>query len=442
MSGSGITSLATHTKRSSPGWLRSTFAWRIARGVRNRLARALGLTPVRATAQPALARPTPKKAVAKPAPKPVAKPAAPAATTLYGLGKSHARALANKLAALHIGDGAGAEFHVDLWLQHMQQSNREILVIVRSAFVFAALKKRNDLDVVYVKEARDGEVLLARCPKLKAMFYTSNTGNTIHFIRNTHLVHVFLGHGDSEKSASCHKFFRVYDEIWTAGQAHIDRFRNSGIDFRGLALVPVGRPSLTPILKESTDAVFGNFLYLPTWEGFYNEQLYSSVAIGIQFLRYISLATGKRPVVKFHPWTGKQTATLLNSETNYRRDLPGDAVAIAERSAPVVSVMRNVDFLIADISSVVTDFLPTQRPIFLYAPQNSGVRVASSSMVYSEYCYEFADLDSLSRLIDQVIVAGDDYLKDNRRKALEYFIDVDATLKNAFERELDRVIAA
>ncbi|HEY1837655.1 MAG TPA: CDP-glycerol glycerophosphotransferase family protein [Rhizomicrobium sp.] len=432
MSNKGLPSRAV--QKSPPTGLRATRLWKRARSVKIRLWRFLGLSKPLAL-QAIATKPAARPALAKPgSPKPP-----PAPSTLYNLAQGHARTLARKVVALYIGDGAGAEFHVDLWLEYMQESEREVLVIVRSPFVFNVLKTRNDLDVVYVKEARDAEVLLTKCPKLKAVLYTSNTGNAIHFLRNNQLLHVFVGHGDSEKSASCHKFFRVYDEVWTAGQAHIDRFGNSGINFDGLRLVAVGRPSLASILEQSTETVFGRFLYLPTWEGFYNEQLYSSVGEGIQFLQNISLATGKQPVVKFHPWTGKQKKEFENCETTYRRAFPENCVTIIGRSSSVVNAVRDVDFLIADISSVVTDFLPTQRPIFLYAPSDSGVRVAPSSMSYSEYCYEFADANSLLRLIEQVIVSGDDFLKDNRRKALEYFIDVGATRSDGFSRELDRV---
>ena len=45
-----------------------------------------------------------------------------------------------------------------------------------------------------------------------------------------------------DKSASAHKFFRVYDEIWVAGQAHIDRFKNAGFNTAHIDFVKVGAP--------------------------------------------------------------------------------------------------------------------------------------------------------------------------------------------------------
>jgi hypothetical protein len=283
-------------------------------------------------------------------------------------------------------------------------------------------------------------MLVERCPKLRAVFYTSNTGNNVHFLRFNELTHVFLGHGDSEKAASCHKYFRVYDEVWTAGQAHIDRFHNSGVDFSAVKFVPVGRPTLRPQLANPQVPHEKQFLYLPTWEGFNNFQNYSSVTSAPSFLLTAVRASGSSPIVKYHPLTGTQNSSRVYSEPvlNEAFVAANEPIEIVPRSQGVEPLMPRADFLVSDISSVVTDFLVFQRPIFLYEPQNA-IRLSASQMKYSDYTYMYNSAAELERLIEQVIVYGDDYLAPARLAALNYFIGVEETLNDVFGENVRRV---
>lgn len=345
-------------------------------------------------------------------------------------------------AVLHVSEGLGAEFHIELWIEHLREAlGDNVFVILRSAPLFDAVKNREDIDCVYVRDGRDAEQLVYQCPSLRTVFYVSNTGNVVHFVRLNHLSHVFLGHGDSEKSASCHRFFRVYDEVWTAGQAHIDRFMGSGLRFESLDFKIVGRPGLKTALAEPLVSSGTRFLYLPTWEGYQDSQNYSSLALSQTFLTNVATNIGYMPVVKFHPWTGKQADTPHHKEETLSKafddlNLPID---IQPRKASIASVMHDVDFLICDISSVITDFLITLRPIFVYMSPKTKMHLASSRMPYTEYVYPFSTPEELEGLIDQVIVRGDDVLADARRIALNYFIDVEATLADRFHHESVRV---
>src|SRR5699024_55331 len=99
-----------------------------------------------------------------------------------------------------------------------------------------------------------------------------------NFIQHRHVRHIFLGHGDSEKRASCNPFFTLYDEIWTAGQAHIDRCKHSGLDFSQTRFRIVGRPQARPLLQAAADdGPSQHIAYLPTWEGIDAEQNYTSI---------------------------------------------------------------------------------------------------------------------------------------------------------------------
>ena len=338
---------------------------------------------------------------------------------------------------MHIGDGIDAAFHVDLWYPYLKAVDPCTILAIRSKPLFDLLhKSRPELDAIYIKAGLEAEWLVSNCPKLVAVHYISNTGSTVHFLRFNHVTHVFLGHGDSEKAASSHKFFRAYDEVWTAGRAHIDRFRATGMNYDGLRFRIVGRPTLRGLLQAEADGC--SFLYLPTWEGFQSEQDYTSIRASEDFIPLVAELTGIRAVVKFHPWVGKRVQVL--NEIEARLNNLADSIKVVERTEPAAERMKAASFLISDISSVVSDFLPTGRPIFLFLPKDRQIRTSASIMPMESYCYVYHDTVSLLAQISRVIVNGDDWLREMRLKARDYFVDSVRTAGLGFEQSLRDLI--
>lgn len=363
--------------------------------------------------------------------------------------------MAYATAILHVSDGPGSEFHLDLWIHDLRRAlGPNVIIVVRSRPLFEIVSKRFDLDCIYIRDSRDAERLVHQCPELKAVFYVSNTGNVIHFVRLNHLSHVFLGHGDSDKAASCHRFFRIYDEVWTAGQAHIDRFAAAGFRTDSIDFRIIGRPGMKGALENSGSGDHAQFLYLPTWEGYQDSQNYSSLPIGADILRAVQSVTNLRPRVKFHPLAGTQSSEPIYQESTLETAFTsrlGVAAPLADASeaAPVLEVfprsmsvsdcVQGAAFLISDISSVISDFLITLRPIFLFQPRAFDIKMSSSQIPYETYAYQFSTPEQLRDLIEQVIVRGEDPLAAGRLEALAYFVDVEATSQDRFVHEARRL---
>ncbi len=383
---------------------------------------------------------------------------------------------------LHVSEGAESLHHLDVWLPVFKKFEEELVIVIRTKQLYERIvQERPDTRVVYIKNGRNAEWLVKNSPLLKAVFYVSNTGTNVHFLRHTHLRHVFIGHGDSEKVASCSKYFRSYDEVWVAGLAHIDRFRNAGFDCSSIKFRVVGRPIARMLVKQSVGSPSGQFLYLPTWEGYQDEQNYSSVLLIEKAMPRILAITGLDACVKFHPFNGKEDETLKEVEKRLRDGIVHDAVPssgspnsfggnqlnqvslqsnvykfslpldnpegemrparqprvrVAERTESATELMEHADFLVGDISSVISDFLVTGKPIFLFLPANRDVGMSSSSVPLDHYCYIYSDADELVDLIEKVIHKGDDYLQASRLAARSYFVDIDRTKEHQFEHEL------
>src|SRR5699024_9558702 len=273
-----------------------------------------------------------------------------------------------------------------------------------------------------------------------------------------HVRHIFINHGDSEKLVNLGKNYRIYDEFWVAGHAQIDRFVNSGIDFLSLGFRVVGRPQARPLIEQSDATPHSLFAYLPTWEGYQDKQNYTSAALMGDVLDEIAQLGQADAAVKLHPYPGQRIKALRDIERQVAGEAntlgallhqPGDtppesaadpAVHILDRYESATQLMANAAFLITDVSSVVSDFLITGRPIFLYMPPGDEIGLAASSVPLDSYCYVFATPDELLEHVRTVVVEGRDSLRDARLQARNYFIDIERTVDHRFEKELRKLM--
>ncbi len=84
-------------------------------------------------------------------------------------------------------------------------------------------------------------------PSIRVVLYPTTVIKNNHMIRLPGMRHVFINHGDGDKSVTYSPLHRVFDEIWVAGQAGCDRYLNRGEGIRAAQLHRVGRPQLAHI---------------------------------------------------------------------------------------------------------------------------------------------------------------------------------------------------
>lgn len=128
---------------------------------------------------------------------------------------------------IHCGETESAGLNQLIpWIEVFARASVNFVILVRNLPLFNKLINLYPwVSTGFVKRGIDVEEAIKLLPDAVNVFYPSSTGNNIHLVRFNHLNHIFIGHGDSDKQSSAHKALRLYDEIWTAGQAHIDRFK-------------------------------------------------------------------------------------------------------------------------------------------------------------------------------------------------------------------------
>lgn len=342
---------------------------------------------------------------------------------------------------IHCGENASTGINQLIpWIPVFSESGNNFLILVRNIELFKLLEKKYPwLHIAYAKRVVDIDALFKQLPETITVFYPSSTGNNIHLVRLNHLNHIFIGHGDSDKAASAHKALRLYDEIWTAGQAHIDRFKKSEFYTGHMKFLKVGRPNLQKILNNS-DNLNGkaHILYLPTWEGIVEEANYSSTHISGQIIKAITNCNENILTIKYHPLTGSRNNILkpifeMSNQLIISENLNAN---ILNPSFEVSQAILKNNIFICDISGVVTECLAANCPIFVYIPLDKSISIAESEMSYSDYCYTYSSVKELTeKLID--VMSGNDYLAENRKNAIDYFIGYNETIENRFIQQLN-----
>lgn len=343
---------------------------------------------------------------------------------------------------LHSGAalGAGGVDHVRPWIPAFKAAGIEFIVVARLMDTYETLlREYPDVPVSLVSTPADVDTLLHAFPSLRGFFYVANTANNNLFLRCSGGHHVFLGHGDSDKSSSMNRAFKAYDEIYVAGQAHIDRFANAEFDTTGLSFRIIGRPDNQHVVAqaEAPTGRVARLIYLPTWEGYCGEQDYSSLSIARELLASAYRVSGLPVVGKLHPLTGSEKSKYqtIDTDLSHSIGLPASALSFVDRRSKLTKLLAPDAIFVCDISAAVSECLALDRPIFVYVPADRDIRVISGRMEYADYTYTFSNAEEFAAKL-QAVLDGNDPLAAARREALEYFVSPGATCAGAFQEAL------
>ncbi|SHG06859.1 hypothetical protein SAMN05443575_1283 [Jatrophihabitans endophyticus] len=402
---------------------------------------------------------------------------------------------------LYYGDGPAWQYQVEVWLTALEDSRRPVLLVVRDRAVLQTLPPTT-LPIVCVPASR--ELMRLPLDSLRAALFVGNTSNNLHMLRRPGVTSVFLGHGDSDKDASRNPFSRAYNEIWVAGPAGRERYRAARVGVSEHAFREIGRPQLESLAREPDTVPMLTVLYAPTWEGWGESPNHSSLAEhGVALVAELLRRPGVRVMYRPHPRTGHIRTTMRRAHqevvallreagaaaplppqdsppaggTDGRPDpldvctrrLPpvgpagpgaptSGAAARAERARQfwadrpghriltgaepdLYAAFRVADALVADVSSVVTDFLAADRP---YAVVNNteqsdddfraNVPAAAGGFLIGR------DLTGLDELLAAATDARDDPTAAARARARRYLLGASgAEAQRRFCDELDRV---
>jgi len=301
--------------------------------------------------------------------------------------RTHSRRLQDELPAalerlaprfvLYWDAPKGSAYQVAMWLPYLERIGQPYLVMVRNVSAFTDVTALSSTTpVVLARSIAD----IGRCvpSSLTTAFYVNNAATNTHLVRYGNLTHVQLLHGDSDKVASYNPVTVMFDKIYVAGQAGINRYLDHGVDIPLEKFEIVGRPQVEAIgvaevpLPELDRVPV--VLYAPTWRGNQADADYSSLPQAPELFEQL-LARGCSIVFRPHPYCQRdpefrdviaqlhERLAQHSKETGTRHRYGAEA----EVEMSVTDCFNACDAMISDVSGVVADFLYSEKPFALVA---------------------------------------------------------------------------
>lgn len=318
---------------------------------------------------------------------------------------------------LGYGGYGGGPIHVGMWEPHLLASgDRGVIVGLRGHYC-AELRAGIKPTMPWISAGSDvlGDMRVLTVPTITTFFYVHNAPGHLKLMGIRSVRHVWLGHGDSDKSGSHHVRHLRYDVLVASGEAAIDRYARHGVEIPRERFALLGRPQSGEVLPASTSITEierPTVLYAPTWTGNGSMTNFSSIKVADRILREL-LAANVDVVFRPHPvflrdefWAKRLVE--LNGILRADHDdpaSPGRHVwgEEAVREWSVTDCMNRSDALVSDVSSVVSDWLASGKPYLMISMAHGLDDFVSEVPVAAGGYMVGADLRGLGEVLDQML---------------------------------------
>jgi hypothetical protein len=278
---------------------------------------------------------------------------------------------------VHFGGARLSEYQIEMWLPYFDRIGDPYLVLVRDAFLMRGTVACTSAPVVLAPGQSVLDKLLPE--SVRACFYSNHAQKNTALIRHGELLHIQLMHGDSDKAISRSSLSLMYDRVFVAGQAGVDRYHRHGVDIPERKFRRIGRPQLHGIKvgpREKGPDEPPVLLYAPTWTGFTEDVNYSSLKEGKKIVE-AALARGVAVHFRTHPYTSTNAAYQAHAEAirallaadASRTGLPHRWGAAAESQVSLADCVNAADAAVCDISGAASDWLYSGKPFAMTDPR-------------------------------------------------------------------------
>lgn len=266
-------------------------------------------------------------------------------------------------------------------------------------------------------------------PSVRGAFYPhGSTRNRGWIDARPDVTHVFLGHGDSDKPLSASERVLDYDLVAVAGQAAIDRFAAAGVDLPADRIRVIGRPQTEGIVPVAGPAPSpATVLYAPTWWHADDATNVSSLPVADTLIdtlldRGCTVVFRRHFARLQHPDAEDRIAWI---DTRLERAAAASGRAhrfgLEPRLVPMAQLFNEVDVLVSDVSSVVVDFMASDKPYAMYSAQYDDPEAFRSAHPSADGAYVVSrDLHDLGPAFDDLL--GDDPRAAVRHARADYFL--------------------
>ncbi|PSW20989.1 hypothetical protein C9I98_03270, partial [Photobacterium sanctipauli] len=314
--------------------------------------------------------------------------------------------------ALYFSAPRGSEFHIAMWIKYIEKLNGKFIIILREAFNYESISAMTRSPVIVCKTMSTLDQCIPE--SLTTIFYVNNGSKNTHMVRFNHLTHVQLLHGDSDKAPSFNPVTAMYDKILVAGQLGVDRYKKNGVFIPLDKFEIVGRPQLEKIKQISNQkkGPITTVLYAPTWLGYNADSAYSSILKSEAIVRGLLERDNTRVVIKLHPYLYKNKETNIIADNlreilereNEKGILNHIFIDKLDVNIDLYDCFNMCDALISDVSSVVSDFLFSEKPICVTDMKNEKDNMSVTFPISTVSYVLDSNMSNLANVIDELTI--------------------------------------
>ncbi len=334
---------------------------------------------------------------------------------------------------VYFSSTVGAAYQVGMWLPYFRRIGRRYVFVTRTVPMLREIAEVTEaagiqVPIIFRPSLRSVEEIVV--PSLTTAFYVNNAARNSHLVERRELTHVWLNHGDSEKPACYNPVHAIYDLLFAAGRAGVDRYARHGVHipeekFRivGRPQVEVIRPAEVPMAEADPPTV----LYAPTWQGPFSDSRVFSLPIGRKIVQAL-LDRGARVVFRAHPFNYRYR-DCVDMITEIGRLLAADKARTgrahlwgpaAEQAMTVEDCFNASDAMVSDVSAVVSDYLRSDKPFAIVSVGTTPEQLlVDAPAAKAAYVLE-EDLSNLGAVCDALL--GSDPLAQARRDTKVYYL--------------------
>lgn len=340
----------------------------------------------------------------------------------------------------------GSLYQVQMWLPLIEGLGRRYVILTRDDGALEGLTGITSAPVVARTTWR--ELDDAVVPSLRAALYVNSVAANADLVTYRQMTHVYLGHGESDKALSSHPAHAMYDRIFVSGQAAVDRYEVNGVLIPPEKLVVVGRPQTASIARATQSVgriAAPTVLYAPTWAGYNGATSYSSLPSAVALVTALLRRPGA-VIFRPHPFSRERPAERAHVAA-VEALLATDAAATGRphryaESGTFADSANAADAMVADLSSVLVEFLASDKPMAVVVPAGESPETFRARHRVAEgACLIAGDLTALDDVLEDLLVR--DSLRGERERVLRHYAGTDdaADAGAAFRAALLDIVA-
>ncbi|WP_335986383.1 CDP-glycerol glycerophosphotransferase family protein [Glycomyces sp. MUSA5-2] len=329
---------------------------------------------------------------------------------------------------VHFAGARQSDYQLAMWLPYFEEVGEPYLILVRDRYLYDGVVARTSAPVVLVPAQSVLDTILPT--SVRACYYVNHAVKNAQLVKLDQYLHVQLMHGDSDKAISRSPVSLMYDRVFVAGQAGVDRYHRHGVDIPNYKFRRIGRPQLHDIRvgeREKVEDARPVVLYTPTWTGLTADVNYSSLREARRIVEAI-LDRDVTLLFRTHPYTRTNAAyqaladevKALIAADAARTGRPHLWGAQAESEVSLTECVNAADVAISDISGTASDWLYSGRPFAMTDPKGYRDRYLEEfPLAKAAYLLE-PDAGNIEKVLDELL--DTDSKAVLRREVREYYL--------------------